>query len=58
MTVQALVKASGKRVLVDISGGWCRWCRMMDRLIASQPAIKAFVDSHYVWVKVSYSPEN
>ena len=31
---------------------------MLDRVIASQPLIKAFVDSHYVWVKVSYSPEN
>ncbi len=58
MTAQALAKASGKRVLVDIGGEWCRWCRMLDRLIASQPTIKAFVDGHYVWVKVSYSPEN
>lgn len=58
MTAQTLAKATGRRVLVDVGGEWCRWCRMLDRLIASQPHIKAFVDSHYVWVKVSYSPEN
>ena len=31
---------------------------MLDRLIATQPQIKAFLDDHYVWVKVSYSAES
>ena len=58
MTARNLAKATGKRVLVDVGGEWCRWCRMLDRLIASQPPSQSFLDSHYVWVKVSYSPEN
>ena len=58
MTAQNLAKATGKRVLVDVGGEWCRWCRMLDRFIASQPSIKALIDSRYVWVKVNYSTEN
>jgi thioredoxin-related protein len=58
IAAQTLAKAAGKRVLVDVGGEWCRWCRMLDRLIAKQPQIKAFLDSHYVWTKVSYSAEN
>src|SRR5665647_220004 len=58
MTAQNLAKATDKRILVDVGGQWCTWCRMLDRLIASQPQIRALIDSHYVWVKVNYSPEN
>jgi thiol:disulfide interchange protein len=58
MTAQNLAKTTGKRVLVDVGGEWCTWCRMLDRFIASQPQIKAMIDSHYVWVKVNYSSEN
>src|SRR5450830_666103 len=58
MTTQSLAKATGKRVLIDVGGEWCAWCRMLDRFIASQPQIRALIDSHYVWVKVKYSHEN
>lgn len=58
MTAQNFAKATGKRVLVDVGGEWCTWCRMLDRFIASQPQIRALIDSQYVWVKVNYSAEN
>lgn len=58
MTAQNLAKTTGKRVLVDVGGEWCTWCRMLDRFIASQPQVKALIDSQYVWVKVNYSAEN
>jgi len=58
MTARNLAKATGRRVLVDVGGEWCGWCRMLDRFIASNPQIRAFVDEHYVWVKVNYSVEN
>ena len=57
-TAQSLAKATGRRVLIDVGGEWCAWCRMLDRFIASQPQIRALIDSHYVWVKVNHSPEN
>ncbi|NDP38210.1 MAG: thioredoxin family protein [Rhodoferax sp.] len=55
---QNSAKATGRRVLVDVGGEWCTWCRMLDRFVASQPQISALIDSRYVWVKVNYSPEN
>jgi thiol:disulfide interchange protein len=58
MIAQNLAKATGRRVLVDVGGEWCGWCRMLDRFIASQPQISRFIDKHYVWVKVNYSAEN
>lgn len=58
MAAQNLAKDTGRRVLVDVGGEWCSWCRMLDQFIASQPQIKALIDSRYVWVKVNYSPKN
>lgn len=58
MTAQNLATATGRRVLVDVGGEWCRWCRMLDRFVASRPQIKSFIDTHYVWVKVNYSNDN
>jgi thiol:disulfide interchange protein len=58
VTAQNLAKATGKRVLVDVGGEWCTWCRMLDRFVASQPQISALIGSQYVWVKVNYSAEN
>jgi len=58
IAAQDSAKATGRRVLVDVGGEWCTWCRMLDRLVASQPQISALIDRRYVWVKVNYSPEN
>ena len=58
MTAQNLAKSTGRRVLVDVGGEWCGWCRKLDRFIASQAQIKTLIDSHYVWVKVNYSADN
>jgi thiol:disulfide interchange protein len=45
VAAQTEARATGKRVMVDVGGEWCRWCRMLDRVIASQPQIRAFMDS-------------
>lgn len=58
IVAQSLAKTSGRRVLIDVGGQWCGWCRKLDKFIASQPQIKAMIDSHYVWLKVNYSAEN
>ena len=48
----------GKRVLVDVGGEWCAWCRIMDRFFAGNDEARALRDAHYVWVKVNWSKEN
>ncbi|OIQ70063.1 thiol:disulfide interchange protein DsbD [mine drainage metagenome] len=58
MTAQKLARTENKRVLVDVGGQWCSWCRMFDRLVDSQSQIRAELERHYVWVKINYSTEN
>jgi thiol:disulfide interchange protein len=49
---------SGKRVLLDVGGEWCVWCRRLDTLFATNASLKEFRERHYVTVKVNYSKEN
>ena len=51
-------KLEGKRVLVDVGGQWCAWCRIMDRFFAGNDQARTMRDTHYVWVKVNWSKEN
>jgi thioredoxin-related protein len=56
----ALVKAeqTGKRVLLDVGGEWCVWCRRLDTLFATHPDLNEFMHKNFVVVKVNYSKEN
>ncbi len=54
----ARAKSEGKRVLVDVGGNWCGWCREMERFIDSHPDLKTLRAKHFVTVKVNWSPEN
>ena len=51
-------KQSNKRVLLDVGGEWCIWCRRLDSLYASHKDLSDFLHGHYVVVKVNYSKEN
>jgi len=50
--------ASGRRVLVIVGGDWCRDCRELDSLFASDPKLAALRDRRYVTVKVFVGSEN
>ena len=54
----AQAKQQGKRVLVDVGGEWCAWCRIMDRFFAENTRARSLRDASYVWVKVNWSREN
>jgi thioredoxin-related protein len=56
----ALAEANktGKRVLVDVGGNWCSWCREMERFIEAHKELKELRDERFVTVKINYSPEN
>jgi len=51
-------EASGRRVILDVGGEWCIWCRRLDSLFASHPEIEEYRRAHFVTVKVNWSPEN
>ncbi len=54
----ALAGKSGRRVLMDVGGEWCVWCRRLDTLWATNAGLRAYRDSNFVTLKVNWSPEN
>lgn len=57
---QAIVEAShsGKRILLDVGGEWCIWCRRLDSFFVEQKDVAKFLHENYVVVKVNFSKEN
>ncbi len=54
----AAAKGSNRRILLDVGGEWCIWCRRLDTLFAAHPDIDGFLHRNYIVVKVNWSPEN
>ena len=54
----AEARRTGKRVLVDVGGDWCIWCKRLDRFFEEQKDVAAYLHANYVTVKVNYSKEN
>lgn len=50
----AEAKASGKRVLIDVGGDWCIWCKLLDGTFASNADLAAQRDAAFVTLKVHY----
>jgi thioredoxin-related protein len=53
-----LAKVQNKRILLDVGGEWCGWCHLLDRTLAADRSLSAFIPAHFVVVKVNFSPEN
>ncbi|MGE5364059.1 MAG: thioredoxin family protein [Bacteroidota bacterium] len=49
---------SGKKVLLDVGGQWCIWCRRLDKFFEDNADANKLLHDNYVVVKVNYSPEN
>jgi thioredoxin-related protein len=49
---------TGKRILLEVGGEWCSWCRKLDRYFAANPKLTEYRDRHYITVKINWSPEN
>lgn len=57
-TAKVEAQRGGKRVLLEIGGERCDWCRILDDLIEGDAEIRSFRDANFVWVKVNHSEEN
>ena len=51
-------RASGRLVLVEAGGAWCRWCWAMDAFLAKNPDLEATLEKEFVKVKAYYGDEN
>jgi len=54
----AEAKRTGKRVLIDVGGDWCIWCRRLDSLFAEHQDLEALLRQNFVEVKLNWSKEN
>lgn len=50
----AVAKSQGKRILVDVGGDWCVWCRLLDNLFATNTGLAGLKDANYVTLKVHW----
>ncbi|TKR29639.1 thioredoxin family protein [Luteimonas gilva] len=57
-TATLAAQREGKRIVLDVGGDWCAWCRRMDAFVENDASVRAYRDAHFVWMKVNYSEEN
>jgi uncharacterized protein YyaL (SSP411 family) len=48
----AAAQAANKPVLLDIGAVWCHWCHVMDGESYEDPSLAAFLNEHFVCIKV------
>ena len=53
-----IAKSEKKRILLELGGDWCSWCKFMDEFYATHSDILQFRADHYVLVKVNVSDQN
>ena len=47
-----------KRIILELGGDWCIWCKHMDDFYTAHSELLQFRAEHYVLVKVNVSQEN
>jgi hypothetical protein len=51
-------QAEGKRILIQVGGEWCGWCKILDAFIHDHEAISTKLEAGFLIMKVNYSREN
>ncbi len=49
---------SGKRILLEVGGNWCGWCRALEKFIHATPSVTDALRNNYIIMKVNMSEEN
>jgi len=49
----AAAAGTGKPVIVDVYTDWCGWCKRMDRDTYSRADVSAYVNRHFVMVRLN-----
>jgi thiol:disulfide interchange protein len=53
-----VAQTENKRIMLELGGDWCIWCKYMDEFYASHPDILQYRIDHYVLIKVNVSGDN
>ena len=57
-TAIATAQTENKRIILDVGGEWCIWCRWMDEYFIKNPELAKLRDENFVWLKINMSEEN
>jgi hypothetical protein len=47
-----------KRILMEVGGDWCIWCKRLDQFFTQNTDLRAARDASFVTLKVNMSPQN
>jgi hypothetical protein len=49
---------ANKKILLDVGGDWCIWCKRLDKFFVDHPDLAKLRDSKFVVMKVNMGPNN
>ncbi len=53
-----LATNTNRRILIELGGDWCSWCKKMDTFFDNNPDIKLKLHQTFVMLKINVSDEN
>jgi thiol:disulfide interchange protein len=53
----AEAQQTGKRIILDIGGDWCPYCRALDQVFQDHPDLLQLRDANFIVVNVYYGPD-
>ncbi|TNF33692.1 MAG: thioredoxin family protein, partial [Gammaproteobacteria bacterium] len=53
-----LAKTTGRHVLIELGGDWCKWCHVMDRFFNDNPDLKSRLHDTFVVLRINVSDAN
>ncbi|NNM04557.1 MAG: thioredoxin family protein [Gemmatimonadetes bacterium] len=51
-------QAEGKRILIQVGGDWCGWCKLLDGYIHDHSSISEKIEAGFLIMKVTYDSKN
>lgn len=50
----ARARKEDKRVLLQVGGDWCGWCKLMTKYMETNQPVRSLLTEHYLLMKVTY----
>jgi thiol:disulfide interchange protein len=54
----SIAQSQNKRIMLELGGDWCIWCKYMDEFYAAHADLLQFRADHFVLVKINVSDQN
>lgn len=54
----AQAQKENKRIILDVGGEWCGWCKKMEYYFMKNSKLENLRDKSYIWVRINMSQEN